>query len=430
MTQFDINKYSDKYYRRHFVEYKQWENAIGEHIVKILSPGSILDLGCGVGSYLEGSLKGGCKDILGVEISFDIAQLYFVDAIKPYIQKGDATSDLKFDRTFDCVMSIEVAEHIEPDGTGNFINNLTKLSSKYIILAAAPPGQVGTGHINLRDKQFWIEQIISKGFMYRDDIIELCISAWKDMGAPWYILRNLMIFKKVCTKEVPTFLFTTFCSEIIQQDAYMLRHWKCDFFDYIIDIGANIGIFVNYAHARHPNAKIFAYEPCKEAIANLIDNCGFIQKCIFEDKAMGDGSDMNFYGLQMEISYFVKPDELESPNNCAVNSISLSNIFKQHNIPLDSNYFIKIDCEGGERFLLNDNDCIEIIKKSCGLSMEIHFTPVGVKIREWDSVLRAWDVYNSWIYNNFHKTHRIIYYKSNKRRGNGIYILTRKDMVK
>lgn len=196
MTQFDINQYSNRYYRRHFVQYRAWENAIGENIVKTLSPSSIIDLGCGVGSYLEGVLKAGCNDMLGIEISFEKAKAYFVDEIKSYIQYGDITTNLNLNRTFDCVMSFEVAEHIEPESTYAFINNLTQLSDKYIIFTAAPPGQKGTGHINTRNMDFWIKEISSNRFSYQEDMVKVFASLWKEYGTEWYILRNLMVFKK------------------------------------------------------------------------------------------------------------------------------------------------------------------------------------------------------------------------------------------
>ena len=77
-----------------------------------------------------------------------------------------------------------------------FINNLTSYSDKYIILTAAPPGQRGTGHINLRDKNFWIENIFSKGFLYRIDLIEEYRKEWKEFNVEKYIIKNLMVFER------------------------------------------------------------------------------------------------------------------------------------------------------------------------------------------------------------------------------------------
>lgn len=188
-------RYNDKYYNRHFVQYREWEKSIGKHIFDTIRPSSIIDLGCGVGSYLEGALHAGCKDIKGIELSYVMAKKYIVEDVSPYISEGDATDDLGIDRRFDCVVSFEVAEHIDPEGTEKFIENLINLSNNYIVMTAAPPGQSGTGHINLRNKSFWINTIEEKGFLFQDQLVELFWPIWKTFGTERYILKNLMVFK-------------------------------------------------------------------------------------------------------------------------------------------------------------------------------------------------------------------------------------------
>jgi 2-polyprenyl-3-methyl-5-hydroxy-6-metoxy-1,4-benzoquinol methylase len=190
------HKYNDKYYNRHFVQYRDWENAIGKHIFETIKPSSILDLGCGVGSYLEGALNAGCQRIYGIEISFEKAKKYITKDILPYITYGDITENLILNYKFDCVISFEVAEHISPHKTTSFIKNLIKYSNKYIIITAACPGQRGTGHINLREKEFWIKLIESYTFKYKEKLVEKFTKDWKSFSPPKYILQNLMVFKK------------------------------------------------------------------------------------------------------------------------------------------------------------------------------------------------------------------------------------------
>jgi len=188
-------KYNDKYYHRHYHEYRIWENQVGNNIYKKLKPQSIIDLGCGVGSYLEGAFKAGCEDIKGIEISYDDVQKYIVNSIFPYISYGDITENILIKEKFDCVLSIEVAEHIDPQKTDNFIKSLINCSKKHIILTAAPPGQRGTGHINLREKSFWIKAIEEKGAVYNEELVEQFKNKWKEFNVPKYILKNLMVFE-------------------------------------------------------------------------------------------------------------------------------------------------------------------------------------------------------------------------------------------
>ena len=193
---FKAHRYNDKYYKRHYDQYRGWENAVGKYVVDITLVSSIIDIGCGVGSYLEGAFHAGCKDIQGLEISFESAKPHIVEDILPYISYGDATQNLGINRKFDCALSFEVAEHIEPSGTERFIDNLTSLSNDYIIMTAAPPGQAGTGHINLKPKEFWVDSLEAKGFKFQDQLVQIFWPKWKSFGVAKYILRNLMVFRK------------------------------------------------------------------------------------------------------------------------------------------------------------------------------------------------------------------------------------------
>jgi cyclopropane fatty-acyl-phospholipid synthase-like methyltransferase len=187
--------YSDKYYRKHFEKYRIWENKVGEYLYNFIKPRSVLDLGCGIGSYLEGFFNAGCRDLMGIELNYNFAKKYIVEIISPFIKQGDITKDLNLNRKFDCVISFEVREHVDPNGTQSFIDNLSNYSQKYIIFTAAPPGQRGTGHINLMDKNKWIQLVVDRGFLYQEDLVKEFKNEWIKFGTERYILSNLMVFK-------------------------------------------------------------------------------------------------------------------------------------------------------------------------------------------------------------------------------------------
>ena len=234
-------------------------------------------------------------------------------------------------------------------------------------------------------------------------------------------------------KEVLDKTKTSFYTNIVTRDCYVFRNFGCDFFDSIIDIGANIGMFTNYARMRHIKAKIFAYEPHKDTFNYLVSSNHFMPNIMYNNEAIGDGHamflcDTTFVGCNQ----FFNAEECEKyqlTKEYDVPSITLGGIFKQYNISLNRNYFIKIDCEGGERFLLNDNDCIEIIKKSCGFAIKIHFPRTRGKSKDIErfKTFPQWNEYDTWIRGNFSDTHKIVYHMSSGMLGHGIYALTRKD---
>jgi cyclopropane fatty-acyl-phospholipid synthase-like methyltransferase len=185
--------YDDKYYRRHFTEYREWEKKIGAAIIKRFAAKSIIDFGCGCGSYLEGALEAGADRLVGIEINYKLAQPYIPKTL-PGIREGDITQP--FVGKFNIAMSVEAAEHIKPEGTAGFIDNLVKTAENAIVLTAAPPGQRGTGHINCRLQEFWIKEIEAGGFKYGKALTEECVKEWSSFNPAKWVLRNLMVFTK------------------------------------------------------------------------------------------------------------------------------------------------------------------------------------------------------------------------------------------
>jgi FkbM family methyltransferase len=218
--------------------------------------------------------------------------------------------------------------------------------------------------------------------------------------------------------------------EIVLKDCYMMQHWSNDYLDNIIDIGANVGMFSLYAHMRNPKANIYAYEPGKEVLEYLKSNTFFIRNIKYIEQALGDGGVLNFF----DTGYFgcnlcYKDEELDDREGTyEVVSKSLPDIFKDNSIDLNSKYFIKVDCEGGERFLLNHKGSEDIIRGASGFAVEVHFPPGEGGRQASQERFRAfpkWGTYNEWMY-SFQDTHNVIYHCSSRRYGNGVYVLLKK----
>lgn len=162
--------YSDRFYSKSR-RCRPWQIAIGKMLAEKYDIQSAVDFGCGLGSYIDGIKQGGAKDVKGFEYMYDNAKKYIYPEVLPSVEYGDAMSKIDCGK-FDCSMSIEVAEHILPEKTDTFIDNITNSSSRLIFFTAAYPGQGGTGHINERKKEFWVDAISSRGFQLAEDGIK------------------------------------------------------------------------------------------------------------------------------------------------------------------------------------------------------------------------------------------------------------------
>ena len=193
-----LSIYDDNFFRgRTRGRVRGWEKNIGSEIVNFFKISSIVDFGCGLGSFLEGAQEKGAR-IMGFEYGYEKAKGYLCQSIAPFIQYGNVMEKIDCG-VFDCSMSIEVAEHILTEKSDELVSNLARSSNKYIILTAAPPGQGGTGHINEQPKQFWIDKFEKLGFKL--DVIFtqsfLTYISEKKMKLPKHVRRNIMVFQKV-----------------------------------------------------------------------------------------------------------------------------------------------------------------------------------------------------------------------------------------
>ena len=119
---------------------------------------SIADVGAGLGCYTNFFRHNN----VNVADSFDFA----VDIDKKTlgnVKRWDATVPYQFANRPDWIFSIEVAEHVPPEGTNGLMKNLINARCG-TILSWARRGQPGRGHINCKDKDEVIELFASYNF--------------------------------------------------------------------------------------------------------------------------------------------------------------------------------------------------------------------------------------------------------------------------
>jgi len=122
-----------------------------KQIAPLSHPRSLIDVGCAIGDFVQWFCKHKI-DAYGLEGS---------TAVMPYVVcppermfYGDLRHVLPINRRYDLAMSIEVAEHVEPDYAENYVGNLVNLSDN-LLLTIAGPGQKGHSHVNLQPPEYW-----------------------------------------------------------------------------------------------------------------------------------------------------------------------------------------------------------------------------------------------------------------------------------
>lgn len=156
----------------------------------LVHPSSVVDVGCGLGSWLAVFREHGVQDILGIDGDYvERAQLRIpADRFLAH----DLTRPLELGRTFDLAVSVEVAEHL-PDASANaFVTSLTRLAP-VILFSAAIPFQGGVHHVNLQWPDYWVAMFRERGFVAIDAIRP---RVWRNPDVGWWYAQNSLVFAR------------------------------------------------------------------------------------------------------------------------------------------------------------------------------------------------------------------------------------------
>lgn len=159
-------------------------------IVDLLNPNTVIDIGCGLGTWLSVFKELGVKDILGLDGNWVNENSLYIDK-KDFI-KTNLENPINFDEKFDLAISLEVAEHLSNDNAHNFIKYLTS-KSNFILFSAAVPYQGGTNHINEQWQSYWIDIFEENGFKTIDFLRPLI---WNNDKIGWWYRQNIFLFIK------------------------------------------------------------------------------------------------------------------------------------------------------------------------------------------------------------------------------------------
>jgi len=187
MTAQPINIYKGDFYKlrqeRTFVS----ANKILGIIKKYHKFNSMIDFGCGVGTWLRAAEALGVKELEGYEGEW--AREHITGkALNIHFQ--DFESAFKVNNQFDLAISLEVAEHLTPKA-GHMLIKTMCTTSKVILFSAAIPGQGGVGHINEQPQNYWLEIFSKFGFQPLDFIRP---RIWDNANIPLWYKQNALIY--------------------------------------------------------------------------------------------------------------------------------------------------------------------------------------------------------------------------------------------
>jgi hypothetical protein len=159
-------------------------------VTRIVSPQSVVDVGCGRGDWLAQFGRQGVSDLHGFdgpwvkqdELAIDASSFTAVDLSRP------ASVTLP---SSDLVMSLEVAEHLPDSAAAGFVDLLVSQAPRTVLFSAAIPGQHGTGHINSQWPDYWARLFAGHGYEAFDVIRPAC---WGAPAVEYYYQQNILLY--------------------------------------------------------------------------------------------------------------------------------------------------------------------------------------------------------------------------------------------
>ncbi len=154
---------------------------------ELISPKSVIDIGCGNGAWLSYFFKKGIK-IKGID--GDYVDRRILKIPEEYFMPYDLTKPLVLNEKFDMAMSFEVAEHLEEKYADTFIDTLTGLSD-IVLFSAALPMARSASHVNEQWQSYWAVKFADRGYKKID-----CIrpEVWSRPAIEWWYVQGILIY--------------------------------------------------------------------------------------------------------------------------------------------------------------------------------------------------------------------------------------------
>lgn len=166
------------------------------YIFEIFNVASVVDVGCGNGSWLFACSELGVEDYLGLD-GIDIEHReYLADPTK--FRVIDLLRPTPLERKFDLALCLEVGEHL-PESAAYTLISLLSDTAEVVLFSAACPGQMGQNHINCQWPEYWANLFRGCGMKCSDTVR---FKFWNEEGVESYYRQNMFIATRLNTSEI------------------------------------------------------------------------------------------------------------------------------------------------------------------------------------------------------------------------------------
>jgi SAM-dependent methyltransferase len=159
-------------------------------VIERVKPRSVVDLGCGNGTWLETFARHGVDAYLGIDGEWAPERHLHIPRDRFLAARLD--KPLRIERRFDLAISLEVAEHLPERAARRFVQNIVQLAP-CVLFSAAIPHQRGFHHLNEQWPDYWARHFAEHGYLVIDGIRPL---VWSNPAVVFYYRQNILMFAR------------------------------------------------------------------------------------------------------------------------------------------------------------------------------------------------------------------------------------------
>ena len=158
-------------------------------LLELFHPASVVDVGCGIGTFLYCLKEGGVDEVLGIDGPWTNRQLVSKYLADNEFREANLSEEIKLEKQFDLALCLEVGEHLAERASENLVKTLCGLS-KRIVFSAAIPGQGGQNHINEQWTAYWQGKFAKFGYRFLDVFRPYF---WDNSKIHWWYRQNIFL---------------------------------------------------------------------------------------------------------------------------------------------------------------------------------------------------------------------------------------------
>lgn len=160
------------------------------HVIRLVAPRSVVDIGCGRGLWLKAFIEKGVEDAEGFDGAYvDTQSLVFP---RERFHAADLEKPITHNRAFDLAVCLEVAEHVPDAAADTLVGSLTR-AAPVILFSAALPLQGGSHHVNEQWPAYWEQKFKVQGYVPVDAIRR---HVWDDKSVSFFYAQNILLYVK------------------------------------------------------------------------------------------------------------------------------------------------------------------------------------------------------------------------------------------